>query len=256
MSDHSAEQAAVPCLELRGLTKNFGGLQAVGDLSLSVYPGERKGILGPNGAGKTTLFNLITGVFPPSGGQVLLFGRDVTRWPVHRRTHLGMARTFQVTNLFPKLTVLENVLLAVQGLRSMKFVMWRPLAGYGAVQDKAHDLLEQAGFWERRNTEIRHLSHGEQRQVEILLALASEPRLLLLDEPAAGLSSGESAEMATFLRGLNPSLAILMIEHDLDVVFPVVDTIAVLHYGELLEHGTTDEIRHSERVQEIYLGMR
>jgi branched-chain amino acid transport system ATP-binding protein len=254
MSDQGAGGA--PCLELRGLTKTFGGLMAVRDLSFTVYPGERKGILGPNGAGKTTVFNLITGVFPPSRGEVLLFGQDVTHWPVHRRTHLGMARTFQITNLFPRLTVLENVLLAVQGLRLMKFVMWRPLAGYGAVQAKARELLERAGFWERRNTQIRHLSHGEQRQVEILLALSSEPRLLLLDEPAAGLSTGESQEMAKFLRGLDPTLAILMIEHDLDVVFPVVDSIAVLHYGEMLEQGSTEQIRGSARVQEIYLGVR
>jgi branched-chain amino acid transport system ATP-binding protein len=247
---------AAPCLELRGLTKAFGGLLAVSDLSLSVYPGERKGILGPNGAGKTTLFNLITGVFPPSSGQVLLFGKDVTRWPVHRRTYLGMARTFQVTNLFPRLTVLDNVLLAVQGVKAMKFTMWRPLATYAREHAKAREMLERAGFWERRNVAIRHLSHGEQRQVEILLALASDPRLLLLDEPAAGLSSGESAEMATFLRGLDPALAIVMIEHDLDVAFSVVDSIAVLHYGELLEQGTTAQIRASERVQEIYLGVR
>jgi branched-chain amino acid transport system ATP-binding protein len=254
MSD--AGGASAPSLELRGLSKSFGGLQAVHDLNLVVRPGERKGILGPNGAGKTTLFNLITGVFPPSGGKVLLFGQDATRWPTHRRTHLGMARTFQITTLFPKLSVLENVLLAVQGLRAMKFVMWRPLSSYTDVQEQAHGLLERAGFWERRNTEIRHLSHGEQRQIEILLALASAPKLLLLDEPAAGLSSGESQEMATFLRGLDPGLAILLIEHDLDVAFQVVDTIAVLHYGELLEEGPIAQIRASAQVQEIYLGIR
>ena len=256
MSESSSGNAGTPCLELRGLTKQFGGLTAVHDLNLTVRAGERKGILGPNGAGKTTLFNLITGVFPPSSGQVLLFGRDATHWPIHRRTHLGMARTFQITTLFPKLTVLENVMLAVQGLRRMKFVMWRPLTGYGDVRASAQRLLEEAGFWERRGVEIRHLSHGEQRQIEILLALASEPKLLLLDEPAAGLSSGESQEMATFLRGLDPALAILIIEHDLDVAFSVVDSIAVLHYGELLEEGTTEQIRASERVQEIYLGVR
>jgi branched-chain amino acid transport system ATP-binding protein len=254
MSDQ--KQAGMPCLELRGLSKSFGGLLAVHDLDLVVRPGERKGILGPNGAGKTTLFNLITGIFPPTRGQVVLFGQDVTRWPTHRRTRLGMARTFQVTTLFPKLTVLENVLLAVQGLRAMKFVMWRPLAGYGDVQAKARTLLEEAGFWERSDTEIRHLSHGEQRQIEILLALASDPKLLLLDEPAAGLSSGESQEMAAFLRKLDPGLAILMIEHDLDVAFEVVDSIAVLHYGELLEEGSTAQIRASAQVQEIYLGVR
>lgn len=243
-----------PCLALQGLSKSFGGLQAVNDITLEVHPGDRQGIIGPNGAGKTTLFNLITGVLPVTSGRMLLFGEDVTTWPTYRRVAQGMARTFQVTTLFPKLTVLDNVLLAVQGLRSMKFVMWRRLSAYRQVYGKARALLEQAGYWERREVEIRHLSHGEQRQIEIILALASDPKLLLLDEPAAGLSTGESHEMATFLRGLDPHLAILMIEHDMDVAFAVVDTIVVLHYGEIVEVGSTEQIRSSARVQEIYLG--
>jgi branched-chain amino acid transport system ATP-binding protein len=244
----------VPCLALRGLSKSFGGLEAVRDITLEVYPGERKGIIGPNGAGKTTLFNLITGVLPPTSGQVLLFSADVTRWPPYRRTALGMARTFQITTLFPRLTVLDNVLLAVQGLRKLKYVMWRRLAAYREVYDRARALLEQAGYWDRHDVEIRHLSHGEQRQIEIVLALASDPKILLLDEPAAGLSTGESQEMATFLHGLDPTLAILMIEHDMDVAFEVVDSITVLHYGEIVEDGSTDQIRTSDRVRDIYLG--
>jgi branched-chain amino acid transport system ATP-binding protein len=244
----------LPCLALRALSKSFGGLLAVKDIDLEVYPGDRKGIIGPNGAGKTTLFNLITGVLSVSRGQILLFGEDVTTWPTHRRVARGMARTFQITMLFPKLTVLDNVLLAVQGLRSMKFVMWRRLSSYREVYDKARLLLEQAGYWDRRHVEIRHLSHGEQRQIEIVVALASDPKLLLLDEPAAGLSTGESHEMAVFLRRLDPNLAILMIEHDMDVAFAVVDSIAVLHYGEIVAVGRTEHIRSSARVQEIYLG--
>ena len=244
-----------PCLVLQGLCKSFGGLQAVRDLDLEVYPGDRKGLIGPNGAGKTTLFNLITGFAPPTSGKVLLFGQDVSRWSTHRRTRLGMARTFQITTLFPKLTVLDNVLLAVQGPLRMKFVMWRPLSSYRDVYDKAASLLEQVAYWERRDVVVSHLSHGEQRQLEIVLALASDPKLLLLDEPAAGLSTGESNEMAAFLRGLDPNLAILMIEHDMDVAFAVVDSITVLHYGEILEEGTTSEIRSSAKVQEIYLGV-
>jgi branched-chain amino acid transport system ATP-binding protein len=254
MRDSNKTGSVVPCLAIRGLSKSFGGLHAVNNITLELYPGSRTGILGPNGAGKTTLFHLITGVFPPSSGQILLFGRDVTRWPSYRRTGLGMARTFQITTLFPKLTVLDNVLLAVQGLRRMKFVMWRPLQSYREVHAKAQALLERVGFWERRQVEIRHLSHGEQRQLEIVLALASDPQLLLLDEPAAGLSSGESQEMATFLRNLDPHLAILIIEHDMDVAFAVVDSITVLHYGEIVEAGSPDQIRTSPRVREIYLG--
>src|SRR6201984_1981204 len=182
-----------PALELRGLSKSFGGLAAVRGVTLTVMPGQRKAIIGPNGAGKTTLFNLITGILPSSSGQVMLFGRDVTKWPSHRRTALGMARTFQVTSLFPRLTVLDNVLLAIEGLRRTKFVMWRPLASYPDGQEKPHQLLADAGFLDRRDVEVRYLSHGEQRQLEIVVGLAGDPKILLLDEPAAGLSSGGSA---------------------------------------------------------------
>jgi branched-chain amino acid transport system ATP-binding protein len=241
-------------LELKGLSKSFGGLSAVRGVTLKIMPGDRKAIIGPNGAGKTTLFNLITGIFPASSGQVLLFGQDVTSWPSHRRTALGMARTFQITSLFPRLTVLDNVLLAIQGLRRSKFVMWRFLSSYRDVYAKAHDLLERAAFMDRKDAEVRYLSHGEQRQLEIVLGLASDPKILLLDEPAAGLSSGESAEMAEFLMRLDPNLAILLIEHDMDVVFDVAEHISVLHFGEVLESGTTEQIRRSAKVQEIYLG--
>ncbi|MGQ0525401.1 MAG: ABC transporter ATP-binding protein [Betaproteobacteria bacterium] len=241
-------------LELRRLSKSFDGLDAVQSVDLALHAGDRKAIIGPNGAGKTTLFNLITGVLPVTTGNVLLFGEDVTRWPSHRRTALGMARTFQVTSLFPKLTVLENVLLAIGGLRPIKFVMWRALSSYAELHDKARRLLEDAGYWDRRDAQVSNLSHGERRQVEIVLALASDPKVLLLDEPAAGLASGESREMAAFLKRLDPALAILLIEHDMDVVFDVVDHISVLHFGRLVEQGATGEIRRSAKVQEIYLG--
>jgi branched-chain amino acid transport system ATP-binding protein len=243
-----------PVLELKGLSKSFGGLDAVQGVTLKVFPGDRRAIIGPNGAGKTTLFNLITGVFPATSGQVLLFGENITGWPSHRRTALGMARTFQVTSLFPKLTVLDNVLLAISGLRKMKFVMWRMLSSYRDLYDKAHRLLESVGYSDRKDVEVRNLSHGEQRQVEIVLGLASDPKILLLDEPAAGLASGESREMAEFLKKLDPGLAILLIEHDMDVVFDVVDHISVLQFGKLVEEGTTAQIRQSQKVREIYLG--
>jgi branched-chain amino acid transport system ATP-binding protein len=243
-----------PVLELKGLSKSFGGLHAVRGVTLKIMPGDRKAIIGPNGAGKTTLFNLITGIFPSTSGQVLLFGRDVTTWQSHRRTAMGMSRTFQVTSLFPRLTVLDNVLLAIKGLRPSKFVMWRFLSSYRDVYDKAHRLLEQAQFLDRKDTEVRYLSHGEQRQLEIVLGLASDPKILLLDEPAAGLSSGESVEMTHFLMKLDPNLAILLIEHDMDVVFDVADEISVLHFGEVLETGAPEQIKKSQKVQEIYLG--
>ena len=254
MSTHSGANGKPPVLELKGLCKSFGGLQAVRDVTLTIMPGDRKAIIGPNGAGKTTLFNVITGIYPASAGHIVLFGQDVTGWPSHRRTALGMARTFQVTSLFPKLTVLDNVLLAINGLRRSKFVMWRFLSSYKEVYEKAYHLLEQVGFLDRKDVEVRNLSHGEQRQLEIVLGLASDPKILLLDEPAAGLSSGESTEMAEFLMKLDPGLAILLIEHDMDVVFDVADQISVLHFGEVLETGTPQQIHASAKVQEIYLG--
>jgi branched-chain amino acid transport system ATP-binding protein len=243
-----------PVLELKALSKSFGGLRAVRGVDLAVLPGDRKAVIGPNGAGKTTLFNLVTGILPATSGEVLLFGRDVTRWPSHRRAALGMARTFQVTSLFPRLTVLDNVLLAIEGLRRTKFVMWRPLTSYRDVQEKANQLLADAEFLDRRDVEVRYLSHGEQRQLEIVVGLAGDPKILLLDEPAAGLSSGESAEMAKFLGRLDRNLAILLIEHDMDVVFDVADHISVLHFGEVVETGAAGHIRGSRKVQEIYLG--
>ena len=254
MSDEAGEPGAPPVLELQSLSKSFGGLDAVRNVNLRVFAGDRRAIIGPNGAGKTTLFNVITGILPATSGQVLLFGQDVTGWPSHRRTALGMARTFQITSLFPKLTVFDNVLLAIAGLRKMKFVMWRLLSSYRDLHEKARHLLEDVGYSDRKDVEVRNLSHGEQRQVEIVLGLASDPNLLLLDEPAAGLASGESREMAEFLKRLDPGLAILLIEHDMDVVFDVVDHISVLHFGEVVEDGTTHQIRRSDRVQKIYLG--
>jgi branched-chain amino acid transport system ATP-binding protein len=243
-----------PVLDLQALSRSFGGLHAVRNVSLQVFPGDRKAIIGPNGAGKTTLFNVITGVLAASSGRVVLFGADVTAWASHRRTALGMARTFQITSLFPKLTVLDNVLLALKGLRCSKYVMWRPLGSYREIHDRARVLLESSGYWARRDVEVRNLSHGEQRQVEVVLALASDPKVLLLDEPAAGLASGESQEMTAFLGRLDPQLAILLIEHDMDVVFDFAHRISVLHFGEVVEEGTADTIRRSGRVQEIYLG--
>jgi branched-chain amino acid transport system ATP-binding protein len=243
-----------PVLELKGLSKSFGGLHAVRNVDLRIFPGERKAIIGPNGAGKTTLFNVMTGILSATAGRILLFGHDVTSWPSHRRTALGMARTFQVTSLFPKLTVLDNVLLAIEGVCATKYVVWRFMSSYRDVYERAHELLEQVGFQDRKHAEVRNLSHGEQRQLEIVLGLASNPKILLLDEPAAGLSSGESAEMAKFLMRLDPSLAILLIEHDMDVVFDVARQISVLHFGEVLETGSAEQIRRSEKVQQIYLG--
>jgi branched-chain amino acid transport system ATP-binding protein len=245
---------AQPVLELVGLSKSFGGLHAVRGVDLTIMPGDRKAIIGPNGAGKTTLFNLITGILRASDGKVLLYGRDVTAWPSHRRTSLGMARTFQITSLFPRLSVLDNVLLAIKGVRPSKFVGWRFMSSYRDVYDKADRLLEQAGFLDRRNTEVRNLSHGEQRQLEIAMTLAGDPKVLLLDEPLAGMGPEESERLTGLLQSLAREHAVLLIEHDMDFVFAVADWMTVMAEGAMLAEGKPAAIRANTAVQEAYLG--
>ncbi len=243
-----------PALECEGVTRRFGGLEAVSGVDLRVATGERRGILGPNGAGKTTLFRLISGEMPLTAGRMRLFGQDITHVPCHRRTHLGLGRTFQITNLFPTQTVVDNLVLAVLGLRRSKFSMLRPLWTYRDHYARADAALETVGLADRRSERVGNLSHGEQRQVEIALALLGSPRVLLLDEPTAGLSPAESARMTKAIQRLDDSITILLIEHDMDVVFDVVSYITVLHQGRFFADGTPTEVRHDPRVQEIYFG--
>jgi branched-chain amino acid transport system ATP-binding protein len=238
------------------LAKNFGGLQALRDLSLEIQPGERRAIIGPNGAGKTTLFNLIGGQLSPTSGRIFLFGREVTKLPPFRRAALGLARTFQITTVFPNLTVLENMLLAVQALDSVKFVLYRRLTRYQHLLSTAQSLLEQWNLWEKRHALVRQLSYGEQRQLEILLAMAHLPRVLLLDEPTAGLSAAETQQVVAMIQHLNPSITVLLIEHDMDVAFQVAQHITVLHQGRLLADGLPEAIRKDPTVAEIYLGVQ
>ena len=242
-------------LVIERLSKNFGGLQALRDLSLGIQPGERRAIIGPNGAGKTTLFHLIGGQLSPSSGRILLFGREVSKLPPFRRAALGLGRTFQITTLFANLTVLENMLLAVQALDSIRLVVYRPLASYHHIRDRARRLLEQWNLWEKRSAQVRQLSYGEQRQLEILLALASMPKVLLLDEPTAGLSAAETKQVVTMIQQLDPDISVLLIEHDMDVAFQVAQRIAILHQGRLLADGPPEAIRKDATVAEIYLGV-
>ncbi len=241
-------------LSLTDVTKTFGGLCAVDRVSLTVATGERRAIIGPNGAGKTTLFSLISGEQAPTDGRIALFGRDVTRLAPHRRAALGLSRTYQITNLFPRLTALENCLLAVQALTSAKFHVHRALTKYRQHYDRARTALESVGLGGKEDETVRNLSHGEQRQLEIALALAGTPSLLLLDEPTAGLSPAESQLMTALLGTLDPAITILVIEHDMAVAFQVTDRITVLHYGRVVADGLAHEVKANPLVQEIYLG--
>jgi len=242
------------CLDLQDVTKNFGGLLAIDHVGFSVEVGERRAIIGPNGAGKTTLFNLICGELPVSAGSIRLFGADVTRLPTHRRIALGIARTFQITNLFPELSVLENLILAAQGTAATKFVMFRPMASYRRFHERAEEFLEKFDLTDQRHSQVKFLSHGEQRQIEVCMALIGNPRLLLLDEPTAGLSPAETNSFTQSLKIIDPEITVLLIEHDMGVAFALADTITVLHQGRFHASGTVEEIKANENVQSIYFG--
>lgn len=241
-------------LKTERLSKNFGGLEALQNVDLSVEAGSRRAIIGPNGAGKTTLFNLIAGEFIPSSGSVSIFGQDITDMPMHSRIHVGIGRGFQINNLFLKLSVLDNVLLGIKACRNFGFQLFRPISAYTDIYSKANQLLERVGLWEKRNESVSALAYGEQRQMEIILALASDPRILLLDEPTAGLSMSESKELIDLIQNLGKDVTMLMIAHDLDLVYEVADQISVLHYGQIVAEGTPEEIQEHPKVKEIYLG--
>jgi branched-chain amino acid transport system ATP-binding protein len=246
--------STAPALRLEGVCRAFGGLQAVDGVTLSVGPGERRALIGPNGAGKTTLFNLISGALPCSAGRITLFGRDVTGAPTHRRAALGLSRTFQITNLFADLTVLENCLLAVQAQTATRFSMLRPVGRYAALLERARATLASLALESLADAVVKNLSHGEQRQLEIALAMAGRPRVLLLDEPTAGLSPAESRLMAGLLRRLDPAITVLMIEHDMDIALELSEMVTVLHYGRVIADGPREQVKADPQVKEIYLG--
>ena len=241
-------------LRTEDLGINFGGVQAVRDVALNVESGERRAIIGPNGAGKTTLFNLIGGQLPPSTGSIRFLDQDIVGLSAHRRAYLGIARTFQISKLFLRLTVMENILLAVQGTHPVKLSLISPLGRHGEHMERATSLLERWGLWEYRDEAVSNLSHGSQRQLEIVLALASGPKLLMLDEPTSGLSIGERELVTERIRGLERDLTVLMTEHDMDVVFEIADRITVLNYGEIVCDGPPAMVRDEPIVHEIYFG--
>jgi branched-chain amino acid transport system ATP-binding protein len=242
-------------LDLENVTRNFGALRAVDQVTMSVAPGERRAVIGPNGAGKTTLFNVITGELSLTEGKVGLFGKNISRMAPHRRVALGLGRTFQITNVFPGLTVEENVLLAAQGLSRTKLNFLRFIPRAGEIRDRAAQALEDAGILDVKDTKTSELSHGEQRQLEVALALALQPRLLMLDEPAAGLSTAERATMADLIRSLPRDLTILLIEHDMDLALGLAERVTCLHYGKVIADDDPDGIAANGEVQDCYLGV-
>jgi branched-chain amino acid transport system ATP-binding protein len=240
-------------LRTEKLSRSFGSLLAVNRVDVSVRRGELRSIIGPNGAGKTTFFRLISGEMTPTEGRIWFDGRDITGMPQHAVARLGVAKSYQITNVFPHLTVLENVRVAVQGYRQA-FNFWARAAALEGVKARARELLETVGLSPRVELLAAELSHGEKRHLEIAIALAGDPTLLLLDEPTAGMSPEETDATMLFIRRLAEGRTVVLVEHKMKVVMRISDRITVLHQGEVLAEGTPDEIRANERVQQTYLG--
>jgi branched-chain amino acid transport system ATP-binding protein len=241
-------------LAVDGLNKSFGGLRVTSDVRLAVEAGERRLIIGPNGAGKTTLFNLITGELSPDSGSVALFGRNITRLASRKRAHLGMARTYQIITLFPRDTILHNVMLALLGLSRLR---WNPLTALYSqrpIMTRARAALGRVGLDHLAERPLAETSYGEKRRVEIAMALAQEPRVLLLDEPFAGLSIDERADVRTLLKAIPRDVTVVMIEHDMDIALELADRITLLHFGQVVVEGTRAEVVADPRTREVYLG--
>jgi branched-chain amino acid transport system ATP-binding protein len=237
------------------LSKSFGALAAVNGVTLAIEAGTLHSIIGPNGAGKTTLFNLLTGQFPPSAGRIVFDGRDITGTPPHRIAHLGLARSFQRTNVFPAFSLFDNVWTAAFArASSWRGLAWRPSADYAEVGKQARAALADVGLEPKAEQPAREISHGEQRQLELAIALAAGPRVLLLDEPAAGLSPEETRKMVDLVRRLKGRYTIVLIEHKIDIIMSVSDRISVMHFGKLIAEGSPQEIQRSPEVRRAYLG--
>ena len=244
-------------LETRNLRKEFGGLIAVDDVSIQVRTHTLHSIIGPNGAGKTTLFNLLDGVFPPTRGQVLFKGRDITHLPPHRIAHLGIGRSFQITNIFPNLTVVENLRVAAQALWKDNFKLFQPVSRFKRYTDRAFEIMLQIGLTGRENALARNLPHGDKRKLELGIMLAGNPELLLLDEPTAGMSAEQVPALLDIIRAImaeGGDKTIILVEHRMDMVMAISDRITVMHMGNVLAEGSPQEIAANRTVQSAYLG--
>ncbi len=245
--------ASNDALTLVNVTRAFGALRAVDDVSISVAAGQKYAVLGSNGAGKTTLFNAITGDFPPTAGRIYFFGEDITELPPHERIRKGLRRTYQSSLLFRDLTVRDNLFLAVRGVGNARFSFWRARASHASTL-ATNELLERSRLMHIADELVANLAHGQQRQLEIGMALAGAPRLILFDEPAAGLSPAERRELVALLRSLPAHMSYVLIEHDLDIALRVVERVTVMHNGQVLKTGTPGEIENDAQVQAIYMG--
>ena len=241
-------------LQIQNLNKSFGGIKASSDINLQVRKGEIHAIVGPNGAGKTTLIAQISGMLKPDSGSILFNGKNITSSSTYQRAHLGLARSFQLTSVILPMTVLENVMLAVQSLSGHSFRFWSPVSNEQHTRQQALQHLEDVGLTNNTEALAGEIAHGEQRQLEIAMALALSPKLLLLDEPTAGMSKDESGKMIKLLAGLKGETTILLIEHDMDAVFSLADTTSVLVDGHIIASDTTEQIRRNPEVQRAYLG--
>lgn len=249
MTDHKTDSA----LEVRGIGKRFGGFWAIQDVDLTIYPGERRAILGPNGAGKTSLFNILTGDLNASAGSVRYFGKNITKLPMEKRIQLGMRRTYQHANLFSGLTVCETLFLAVAGIRG-SWKQFLPLKANDMRILEVEKLAETAGVLEFFNRQVSELSHGQRRQLEIGIALAENPKLLLLDEPAAGLSPAERPKLLNLLLSLPDNITVILIEHDMEIALQTSQSVSVLFNGKLLAEGSPEEIMSNRDVHKVYVG--
>jgi len=245
---------AEPLLTVEQLVKRFGGIVATDHLDLTVRDGEMHALIGPNGAGKTTLIAQLSGFLRPDAGRIVFDGHDVTRLPAPARVHRGLARSFQITSVLREFSALDNVALAVQARQGHSFRFWAPARADRSLRDPAMKALDSVGLAARADSAAADLSHGERRQLEVAMALASEPRLLLLDEPMAGMGAEESARMVDLLRSLKGQRTLLLVEHDMDAVFALADRITVLVYGRAIASGTPEEIRANPEVRQAYLG--
>jgi branched-chain amino acid transport system ATP-binding protein len=241
-------------LSITALKKAFGGLPAANDISLEVMPGERRLIIGPNGAGKTTLFNLITGDLRADSGEIRLFGEDVSRLLPHRRAHCGLARTYQIITLFPKDSLEHNIALSLLGLSPLRWSAFRPLAAQAHLYEQARAVLSRVGRAHLAGRQVSEISYGEKRRVEIAMALAQKPRLLLLDEPLAGLSREERVSVTELIAAIPREVTVIMIEHDMDTALDFAERITLLHYGSVIVEGTRTEVVADPKTREVYLG--